>query len=135
MATQTVAPSARPAGRNASLADWGWYSLSGLAAGRKRIVKSRMSPFTLRLGRLSLQRLENRITPAAADWTNGVLTINYTASGTTTEAVMLANDGANIVLSGDVTGSLTNPTSAVTQVVVMAGGSSTAQSLTVTGST
>src|SRR4029077_9672799 len=83
--------------------------------------------------RLRLLRLEDRLAPATASLASGVLTINYTATGTTAEAVTLTNNGTNIALTGNISGT-TNPTTAsVTKIVVTASGNSNNQSITMAG--
>ena len=90
-------------------------------------------PRTVPAFRRVIERLENRLTPATATLSSGVLTIDYTATGTTAESVTIANDGANIVLLGDVTGSLSNPVLSVSKIMVSDSGASTNQNLTISG--
>jgi len=77
--------------------------------------------------------MESRLVPAMAVTSGGVLTINYTATGTTSENVTVADDGVNIVLSGNVTGSTTLPVGAVAKIAVQDNGGSNSQSLTFAG--
>src|SRR4051812_39190817 len=83
--------------------------------------------------RLGLCTLEARLTPAFAALDNGVLTLSYTAAGTTPENVTLANDGVNLTLVGDVAGPTTFPTAGVTRIVVQDTGGGSAQSWQLTG--
>ena len=63
----------------------------------------------------------------------GTLTIDYTASGTTSETVTLTNDGTNINLTGNVTGAIVNPVGSVNKIVVQDSGGGTNQRLTLAG--
>ncbi len=75
--------------------------------------------------------LEDRTLLAAASLDiDGVLTIDFTATGTTAENVTVTNTGANIVLTGNVTGTSSFTTADVERIEVTASGGSNAQSLT-----
>jgi len=84
--------------------------------------------------RLLLQPLEDRVTPAIASLSSGVLTINFASTGTSVEVVTATNDGTNIVLTGDVTGSTSIPVATVTAIAATDSGGSTAQTLFFAGS-
>ena len=79
--------------------------------------------------RLTLERCESRIAPATATLSNGVLTIDFTATGTTAESVTLTNDGTNIALTGDVSGDTFVPQGSVTKLAAQDSGGGTAQGL------
>ncbi|MFL5327467.1 MAG: beta strand repeat-containing protein [Gemmataceae bacterium] len=79
-----------------------------------------------------VERCEERIVPAAASFSAGTLTINYTATGTTVESVTVSNNGTNITLTG-VTGTTSVATSTVTTILQTNGGTSSNQSITFAG--
>ncbi len=101
-----------------------------------RLARSLSGPrITTRLShRLTLERCESRIAPATATLVSGVLTIDFTATGTTTENVTVTNDGTNISLTGNVTGAKVNPVGDVSRIVVQDTSAGTAQSVTFAGS-
>src|SRR4051812_21688405 len=84
---------------------------------------------TLRRFRPTVERLEHRLAPATATLSAGILTIGYTSISTTAESVTLINDGTNIILIGDVSGSTTNPVASVSKIVVQDSGGSINQKL------
>src|SRR5262245_10061289 len=81
----------------------------------------------------AIECLEFRIVPATATLSAGVLAVDYTATGSTVESVAFTDDGTNIILSGNVTGSLSNPVVSVNQIILTASGSSNTQSATFAG--
>jgi hypothetical protein len=87
-----------------------------------------------RRARLTLQSCEERLAPAVATLSSGVLAIEFTASGVSSESVFVSNDGTNISLTGTVSGSTVNPTGSVSRIVVQDTGGSTSQSIVFLGS-
>ncbi|MFZ9862606.1 MAG: hypothetical protein ACO3GX_16165, partial [Gemmataceae bacterium] len=83
---------------------------------------------------LSLQKLEDRITPAIGSLVGSTLTIDYTATGTTAETVTATNDGTNITLTGDITGITSFTTSNITKISITNSGTSTNQTFNLDGS-
>jgi fibronectin-binding autotransporter adhesin len=83
---------------------------------------------------LSLQKLEDRITPAIGSLVGTTLTIDYTATGTTAETVSATNDGTNITLTGDITGTTSFTTSNITKISITNSGTSTNQTFNLDGS-
>ena len=71
-----------------------------------------------------------QVTPATASYIASTLTINYTANGTTAEHVVITNDGVDIELTGDVSGTTTKAIIGVNKIVVQSSGTSTNQSFT-----
>ena len=78
----------------------------------------------------SVEALEHRCVLAAATLSAGNLLIDFTATGTTAEAVTVSNNRTNITLTGSVSGGTTFSTSLVNQITVTDGGGSSAQTLT-----
>ncbi|MFO0824557.1 MAG: autotransporter-associated beta strand repeat-containing protein [Gemmataceae bacterium] len=103
-----------------------------LASLRKRFHGSSrgLRPRAPRATPLRLDTLEDRTVPATASFAGNTLTIDFTATGLTTESVTVTNNGTNILLTGNVTGATTTPTANVTRIVATASGNSTDQSLT-----
>ncbi|MFL5329708.1 MAG: beta strand repeat-containing protein [Gemmataceae bacterium] len=83
--------------------------------------------------RPTLERCEQRIAPAIATLANGVLTIDYTATGTTSESVTVTNTDNFISLSGNIVGATSNLTTDVGAIAVHDIGGSNNQSLSLTG--
>src|SRR3954465_4384111 len=81
-----------------------------------------------------LTRLEDRLTPASATLTAGVLTVSYTATGTTVESATLSNDGSAIALDDGGPVSQEFLAAAVNRIVVQDTGGGTQQALTFAGS-
>jgi hypothetical protein len=73
--------------------------------------------------------LELRDTPATATLTAGVLTIDFTSTGTTAESVTVSSDGTNITLTGNATGATSNPVANVTAITVTDSGGGTNQAI------
>ena len=82
----------------------------------------------------ALQKLEDRITPAIGSLVGSTLTIDYTATGTTAETVTATNDGTNITLTGDITGTTSFTTSNITKISITNSGTSTNQTFNLDGS-
>ena len=79
--------------------------------------------------------LEDRVLLAAATFNpnTSVLTIDFTASGTTAENVTINNSSGTLTLTGDVSGDTTLFQQAVQRIVVMDSGGSNNQSLSILG--
>src|SRR5262245_15092639 len=82
---------------------------------------------------LGLLHLENRIAPAVATLSAGLLTITYTKTGSATESVTLNNDGTNIVAFDGVSLTFVAPVAAVSKIVISDAGGSNNQFLNVSG--
>ena len=83
---------------------------------------------------VQISRLEERVMLSAATLAGGVLTIDFTATGATTESVALSSDGTTISLTGvGFTGTSTFSAADVNRISVRDLGGSSAQSLTLGG--
>src|SRR4051794_7986261 len=76
-----------------------------------------------------LRTLEDRLTPATATLQAGVLTVTYTATGTTAESAALLTDGTLTTFQSGSVGQEFNSV-AVTKIVVQDNGGSSKQELT-----
>ena len=84
--------------------------------------------------RLTLERCEQRIAPATAVLSSGVLTIDFTATGSTSESVTVARSSATSITVTGVVGSPVNfPIGSVTSIVGTDSGGSDNQVLTIQG--
>lgn len=101
----------------------------GLASSSTRQRKAHRATFRPRL-----MPLEGRTAPAVASLSAGILTIDFTATGTTAENVGLARL-STYSLSGNVSGSTTFALTDVQGIVIQDSGGSDSQSITLGGST
>lgn len=82
-----------------------------------------------------IEFLEDRTTPANITFASGVLTLDFTNSDSTSESVIITNDGTTIDVSGDATGSqLSFAINDVNQILLQDSGGGSAQSAKFTGS-
>ncbi|MFL5327753.1 MAG: beta strand repeat-containing protein [Gemmataceae bacterium] len=73
------------------------------------------------------------MTPATAAVAANTLTINFTATGAIAESVTVNNDGTNISLTGNISGTTTTATANVTKIVFQDSGGGTNQAISFTG--
>ena len=82
-----------------------------------------------------IEFLEDRTTPANITFASGVLTLDFTNSDSTSESVIVTNNGTTIDISGDANGSqLSFAINDVNQIVLQDSGGGSAQSAKFTGS-
>jgi len=82
-----------------------------------------------------IEFLEDRTTPANITFASGVLTLDFTNSDSTSESVIVTNNGTTIDVSGDANGSqLSFAINDVNQITVQDSGGGSAQSAKFTGS-
>ena len=74
--------------------------------------------------------LSIRSTDPAANLVDNDLQIDFTATGSTLEAVTIASDGTTFTLGGNITGTTSFSVASVTRITILASGNSTAQSMT-----
>jgi sugar lactone lactonase YvrE len=82
---------------------------------------------------LNVERLECRNAPAIVSFAAGVLAVDFTATGTTAEAVTISQNGAAVSLTGNVSGTTSIATASITRIVLSASGDSTNQSVDFSG--
>ncbi|MFM8497822.1 MAG: hypothetical protein ACKOEM_20210, partial [Planctomycetia bacterium] len=81
------------------------------------------------------ESLESRAMLAVAQLVGNDLQIDFTATGSTAEAVTIASDGTNYTLAGDITGTTSFAVASVNRITLSASGNSTAQMMTFQGGT
>ena len=107
-----------------------WFSVSN-----SKTIKNPRKPSSSLNSLPKIEFLEDRTTPANITFASGVLTLDFTNSDSTSESVIITNDGTTIDVSGDATGSqLSFAISDVNQVVLQDSGGGSAQSAKFTGS-
>jgi len=79
--------------------------------------------------------LEDRALLANASLVGNDLQIDFTFTGSTSEAVTIASDGTNYTLGGDITGTTSFSVASVNKITLSASGNGTAQSMTFQGGT
>ena len=80
---------------------------------------------------IRIEALEVRALLATANLTDGVLSIQFTATGATAEAVTLVSDGTNLTLTGITSGGSVFGVGQVQAIVVQDSGGSSGQSFTI----
>ena len=107
-----------------------WFATSN----SKAIKNPRKASSSLKL-LPKIEFLEDRTTPANITFASGVLTLDFTNSDSTSESVIVTNNGTTIDVSGDANGSqLSFAINDVNQITVQDSGSGSAQAAKFTGS-
>gem|GEM_PF-304668 len=106
-----------------------WFT----ASNSKTIKNPRKAFYSKTLPKIEF--LEDRTTPANITFASGVLTLDFTNTDSTSESVIVTNNGTTIDISGDANGSqLSFDIKDVNQIVVQDSGGGSAQSAKFTGS-
>jgi hypothetical protein len=107
-----------------------WFATSN----SKTIKNPRKASSSLKL-LPKIEFLEDRTTPANITFASGVLTLDFTNSDSTSESVIVTNNGTTIDISGDANGSqLSFAINDVNQIVLQDSGGGSAQSAKFAGS-